>query len=133
LGYEACQELNSRLVYCSLSGWGQDGPLSQRSGHDLNYVAMSGILGAMAQPGPLGGQIADVGGAYLAVMGILAALLERERSGQGAYLDVSLAEAALPFALMAWVETLVTGQQDGPTLLTGALACYAVYQTQDSQ
>lgn len=94
---------------------------------------MSGILGAMAQPEPLGGQIADVGGAYLAVMAILAALLERERSGQGAYLDVSLADAAVPFALMAWVETLVTGKESGPTSLTGALACYGVYETQDGQ
>ena len=82
--YETLRAINPRLVYCSLSGWGQSGPHAQVSGHDLNYIARDGLLGAERNPQTPGAQVADIGGAYVAVMGILAALLQRHRTGEGA-------------------------------------------------
>jgi alpha-methylacyl-CoA racemase len=131
--YATLQTINPRLVYCSLSGWGQAGPYQAKSGHDLNYVALSGIQGSTQTPQPLGAQIADVAGSYVGVMGICAALFKRERTGSGAYLDVSLFESALPFALVQLVEALAAGLPGGHGTLTGGLACYEVYYSQDEQ
>ena len=125
--------INPRLITCSLSGWGQDGPYAELSGHDLNYVALSGLQASMRHPQPLGGQIADVGGAYVGVMGILAALFQRTRSDQGEHIDVSLFESALPFSMYQWVESLVAGLPGGQGSLTGGLAFYNVYLSQDGQ
>ena len=86
--------INPRLVYCSLSGWGQTGPDAQVSGHDLNYIARNGVLGAESNPSTPGSQVADIGGSYVAAMGILAALLARHQTGRGDYIDVALSEAA---------------------------------------
>ena len=131
--YETLRAVNPRLVYCSLSGWGQDGPLARVSGHDLNYIARTGLLGAESQPTTPASQVADVGGAYVAVMGILAALLKRETTGGGDFVDVALAEAAMPFAMAAWVEAMAP-RSDGPFIsLRGESACYNVYQTADGE
>jgi len=131
--YKQLRAVNPRLIYCSLSGWGQDGPYAQKSGHDLNYIATAGILGAMRQPQPLGGQMADVGGALVAVGAILAALFRRERSGEGAYIDASLFESGLLFALEPWVEALTMHAGGSPSGLTGGLACYNTYMTRDGR
>ncbi|MCU0514275.1 MAG: CoA transferase [Anaerolineae bacterium] len=131
--YATLSAHNPRLIYVSLSGWGQTGPYAQRSGHDLNYVALNGLPGSMGTPQPPGGQIADVSGAYASVMGISAALYQREKTGTGAYLDVALAEAALPFVMYQWVESLLTGLPGGQGSLTGGMACYAVYFSADEQ
>ena len=127
--YETLRALNPRLVYCALAGWGQDGPYAQRSAHDLNYIAAAGLADhedGRVHPAPTG-QIADVGGAYLGVAGILAALLRRERDGEGSFVDISLAEAALPFALIGWVEALAH-PGPAPRRLSGGLAAYASYR-----
>jgi crotonobetainyl-CoA:carnitine CoA-transferase CaiB-like acyl-CoA transferase len=132
----ALRAINPRLVYCSLSGWGADGPYAQRSGHDLNYLAVSGLLGAMGTPAVPGGQVADVGGALAAVAGILAALVGRERTGEGRTVDIGLFEAALPFSLQPWVETMTAnGMDDVPAAgtLTGGMACYNIYQARDGR
>ena len=129
-GYEALRKINPRLVYCALSGWGQDGAYADRSAHDLNYVSIAGMTGAMLIPQPMGGQIADIGGAYAAVAGIVAALFGRERSGEGAYLDLSLFESSLPFMLTTWVESILPGDHVRGGL-TGQLACYNVYTAAD--
>ncbi|MGJ3237378.1 MAG: CaiB/BaiF CoA transferase family protein [Anaerolineae bacterium] len=131
--YHTLKALNPRIVYCSLSGWGQNGPYRTRSGHDLNYVALNGLLGGMRHPQPLGGQIADVSGAYVGVMGILAGLFKRERSGEGDYIDVSLHESAMPFALYQMVEALTANMGAGQGSLTGGMAFYDVYYSQDDQ
>ena len=131
--YDTLKSINPKLVYCSLSGWGQDGPYADQSGHDMNYLAQMGILGAMAMPQPLGGQIADVGGAYVGVMGILATLFQRHSTGEGAYIDVALSESALPFGLASWVEALSLGTSAGDGGLTGGSAFYRVYYSQDHQ
>lgn len=131
--YESLKALNRRLVYCSISGWGADGPYVERGGHDLNYVSTAGLTGAMENPQVMGGQIADIGGAYMAVNGILAALLRRERTGEGALVDVSLFESSLPFGLYGWVEALLTGRGGGQGGLTGGAACYRIYRARDGK
>ena len=131
--YETLKAINPRLVYCSLSGWGQTGPYAPLSGHDLNYIPRNGVLGADSNPGTPGAQVADVSGAYVAVMGILAALLKRQATGQGDYLDVALAEAAMPLALAAWVEAQTTPAADDFISLRGESACYRVYPCADDE
>lgn len=131
--YETLDAINPRLVYCSLSGWGQTGPYAMLSGHDLNYIARSGVLGAGMKPGTPGAQAADVGGAYVAVMGILAGLFARHRTGRGDYVDVALSEAAMPFALAAWVEAQSPNTDDAFISLRGESACYRLYWTADDQ
>jgi crotonobetainyl-CoA:carnitine CoA-transferase CaiB-like acyl-CoA transferase len=132
-GYMALKAVNPRLIYCALSGWGQDGPYAERSGHDLNYVSALGITGAMGTPQPMGGEIADIGGAYIGVAGILAALFRRERTGEGGVVDVALSESALPFALYPIIEALALDLPGGTGALTGALACYNVYWSKDGK
>lgn len=131
--YETLKIINPKLVYCSLSGWGADGPYAMSGNHDLNYVSITGLTGAMATPQVMGGQVADIGGAYIGVASILAALFRRERSGEGAYVDTSLAESALPFVLYNWVEALTEGAQAGKGTLSGGQACYHVYATRDGR
>ena len=124
----ALRALNPRLIVCSLSGWGQDGPYALLPGHDLNYASLGGLIGAQQVPQPMGGQVADIGGAYAALAGILAALFHRERTGEGAVLDLSLFESALPFGSIAWLDALY-GDPGGS--LSGRYACYAVYESAD--
>jgi alpha-methylacyl-CoA racemase len=128
--YPSLKAINPRLVYCSISGWGADGPYANRSGHDLNYVAIAGLVGAMQNPQVFGGQVADIGGAYVAVAGILAGLLGAARTGEGCFVDASLFESSLPFGLYPWVEAVTTGINQ-PGGLTGGAACYNVYHTRD--
>src|SRR5574341_252925 len=108
IGYEALREINPRVVYCSLSGYGQTGPYHDRAGHDLNYIALTGLLAANGYPDrppvPPAAQIADLAGGMYAAVAILAALIGRGKSGQGQYLDVSLFESAL-----AWTGTIIGG------------------------
>ena len=127
---------NPRLVYCALSGYGADGPLAHRAGHDLTYLARSGVLGMQGPPGAPpqvpGFQVADIGGALWAVVGILAALHERARTGVGGFVDVSLMEASMPFAAAA-IGQLQAGLplRRGDEMLTGGLAVYGTYETKD--
>ena len=105
VGYETLRERNPRLVYCAISGYGQDGPLTARSGHDTNYLALAGLLGLTGRRGgpPIqsAGQIADLGGGGLmAAVGILAALHERERSGEGQLVDISMTDGSLSWLAM---------------------------------
>ncbi len=88
VGYETLRQINPRIVYCAITGYGQSGPNASRAGHDMNYLGLVGLLGLTGEPGgrPIqsAGQIADVGGgALMAAFGVMAALWERERSGEG--------------------------------------------------
>jgi crotonobetainyl-CoA:carnitine CoA-transferase CaiB-like acyl-CoA transferase len=140
IGYEDLQSLNSRLIYCSLSGYGQEGPYSQRAGHDLNYIAAGGLLGlnglAGGPPIPPSVQIADLAGGMLAAIAILSALLRRERTGQGEYLDVALLDAvaswAMPMALSGFLRGGPSPER-GRLPLAGGLPCYNVYRTRDGE
>ncbi|GAB4512765.1 MAG: CaiB/BaiF CoA-transferase family protein [Anaerolineae bacterium] len=131
--YEALKAVNPRLIYCALSGWGADGPYAPNANHDLNYVSVAGLPGAMEDPQVMGGQVADMGGAYVALAGILAALFRRERTGQGAFVDTSLSESALPFSLYNWTEALTLGLPPGKGMLSGGMACYRIYRAKDDK
>lgn len=131
--YDTLRQINPRIIYCSLSGWGQTGPYVDVSAHDLNYVSLNGLLGAQETAQPLGGQIADVGGSYVGVMGILAALFKRVTTGEGDYIDVALSESAMPFAMTSWVESYLTKRSGGQLWLTGSCAYYRVYYAKDDQ
>src|ERR671919_1336932 len=132
VGYEALRARNPRVIYCPISGYGQDGPFTARSGHDTNYLALNGLLGLTGRRGgpPIqsAGQIADLGGGGLmAAVGILAALHERERSGEGQVVDVSMTDGALSWLAMVAAQYLCDGDvpQRGRGMLNGGVGCYA--------
>jgi crotonobetainyl-CoA:carnitine CoA-transferase CaiB-like acyl-CoA transferase len=133
LGYAAVAELNRAIVYCSITGYGQSGERAGQAGHDLNYVAETGLLSLLEQPGLPPALIADIGGgAYPAVINILIALLERERTGRGRHLDVSMADGI--FTWMYWglaQGAVAQWPQPGADLLTGGSPRYQVYATAD--
>jgi crotonobetainyl-CoA:carnitine CoA-transferase CaiB-like acyl-CoA transferase len=140
LDYETLRERNPRLVVCALSGYGQDGPYSQRVGHDLNYIGYAGLLAHLQRPGQPptlpGPQIADIaGGALMAVAGILAALVGRATAGVGRFVDVSMLDGT--FALMPILASVILNgvpePQPGDVWLAGALPCYNVYATSDGR
>ena len=138
VGYEALRERNPRLVYCAISGYGQDGPLTARSGHDTNYLALNGLLGLTGRRGgpPVqsAGQIADLGGGGLmAAVGILVALIERERSGQGQLVDVSMTDGALSWLSMVVARYFAEQKvpRRGELELAGGILCYFPYEAAD--
>jgi alpha-methylacyl-CoA racemase len=138
VGYERLREENPGLVYCAVSGYGQDGPFRDRSGHDMNYLGLMGLLGLTGEPDghPIqaAGQIADIGGgALMAALGILVALRERERSGEGQFVDVSMADGSLSWLAMVAARYFADGQvpQRGTLELAGGLVCYRPYRCAD--
>ncbi len=141
VGYEALRERNGGIILCSISGYGQTGPYRDRAGHDINYLALAGVLamsGATPDgpPGMAGVQIADMaGGAMWGAIGILAALIERDRTGMGTHLDISMTEGAL--ALLASEFGILDAEPEVPTrgtgLLNGGAARYGVYRTSDGK
>jgi alpha-methylacyl-CoA racemase len=141
VGYHVLQAVNPKLVYCSISGFGQDGPYRLRPGHDSNYMALAGLLdlnrGNDEQPHLLPIQLADVGGGAIpAVIAILAALITRERTGQGQYIDVSMLDGALAwtyFLLPLSRDPALAGMGIGTGMLTGEALCYNVYETKDGR
>ena len=138
VGYEVLREANPGLVYCAITGYGQDGPFRDRSGHDMNYLARVGLLGLTGEPGgppvQAAGQIADLGGGALtAAFGILAALRERDRTGEGQLVDVSMADGALSWLAMVAARFLADGEAPGRggLELAGGLICYRPYRCAD--
>jgi alpha-methylacyl-CoA racemase len=134
LGYERLAQHNPRLVVCSVSGWGQTGPLRDLPGHDLNYAALSGVADQMAGLSNL--PLADLlGGTMSAVMGMLAALFDAQRTGCGRWVDVSIADGVLAHAVLPMAMLNQNGQvpRTGQSTLTGALACYRLYRTADGR
>jgi alpha-methylacyl-CoA racemase len=141
VGYEDVKARNPGIVYCSTSGYGQDGPASQWAGHDVNYLAVGGYLDCTARrsdggPPLPGATIADsAGGGMHAVIAILSALMRRQRTGEGAYLDVSVAEGVLWMMSLYVDQHLATGDEPGPghDILTGRYACYDTYPARDGK
>lgn len=140
LGYEALKARNPRVILCSISGFGQDGPYRLRSGHDINYTAIAGSLslGGSKNGPPLlpAVQVADLGGgALMAVSGLLSAYIARERTGQGEYIDVSMLDGVVSWMAMLYSQlavadpTLVRGQGR----LAGGDICYRIYETKDGR
>ncbi|MFF7247830.1 CaiB/BaiF CoA transferase family protein [Embleya sp. NPDC008237] len=141
IGPEAVAARNPSIVYCSTSGFGQDGPHAQQAGHDLNYLGVGGFL-HMSGPGPDGGPpipgatVADsAGGGMHAVIAIMGALFRRQRTGEGARLDVSVADGMLALMALGVDEYLATGVEPEPRhgILTGRYACYDTYRARDGK
>jgi crotonobetainyl-CoA:carnitine CoA-transferase CaiB-like acyl-CoA transferase len=139
INYSAVAEVNPRIVYCSLTGFGQDGPHRERSGHDLNYLALSGVLGLTTdergKPVIPGVQVADLAGGMVTGFAILAALLARERTGRGQYVDVSMFDVMLsmlpiPASNQFAGNAIPVG---GKYVLSGAYPFYNVYETRDGK
>jgi alpha-methylacyl-CoA racemase len=139
LGWDVLHSRNPRLVMCSITGYGQDGPYASRAGHDLNYMAIAGALGLNGSrdgpPLPLPVQVADIGGGGLQpAVATLAALVEVERGGEGRWLDISMTDGAiswlaLAFAARAGGEKVARGDQR----LDGRYPCYRVYECKDGR
>jgi alpha-methylacyl-CoA racemase len=141
VGYDDVKSRNPRIVYCSTSGYGQTGPWAQWAGHDLNYLAVAGYLhnterAAGGKPPVPGATIADsAGGGLHAVTAILAALVAREHTGDGSYVDVSVADGMLALMALQVDEHLASGREHDPgsAPLGGHFACYDTYATADGR
>lgn len=140
LGYAKLRQENPKLIYCSITGWGQSGPLADVAAHDLNYQAETGLLGLSAgvngAPGIPQALIADIGGgAYPAVMNILLALRARDAEGQGRHIDVAMADNLFTFMYWGLGNGLAAGQWPTPggDLVTGGTPRYQVYRTRDGR
>jgi len=139
INYTAVSEVNPRIVYCALTGFGQDGPHRERSGHDLNYLALSGVLGLTTddrgKPVVPGVQVADLAGGMIAGFAILAALLAREKTGRGQYVDVSMFDVMLSMLPIPAAHHFAgkTIPVAGKYVLSGAYPFYNVYQTSDGK
>ena len=138
-GHEALARINPRLIYCSISGYGQSGPRAGDAGHDINYQAVSGLLGQSLKSGeppplppPLAADIA--GGTLPALLNILLALRQRERSGKGFHLDIAMVDAMPTFAWYGLAQGQASGRypEGGEGLVTGASPRYQLYATSDS-
>lgn len=139
IAYDDIQSRNPDIVYCSISGYGQEGPYGDRAGHNINYVALAGMLdlsGApSAAPAVPGVQTADIGGALFAAIGILSALVARSRNGTGTYIDASLFHSTLSMMTFS-AATLISSEapvERRQRHLSGLYPCYNVYQTKDDR
>jgi crotonobetainyl-CoA:carnitine CoA-transferase CaiB-like acyl-CoA transferase len=139
LGYETLRRENDALIYCSITGYGQDGPYRDRAGHDINYLAISGILSCSGRkeqgPVPQAVQIGDLGGgSYQAVVSILAAVIHRHRTGEGQYIDVSMTDGAISWCTFLAVKQLVGGKNPEyeSEFLNGG-SFYDCYRTSDGR
>jgi crotonobetainyl-CoA:carnitine CoA-transferase CaiB-like acyl-CoA transferase len=137
VGFERLREANPAVVLGSITGYGQDGPNTQRAGHDINYLSLTGMLGLTGQkdgpPVSAAGQIADVNGGLMAAVGVMAALHEARRSGQGQVVDISMADGALSWLGMVAAKYLCDGEvpRRGEGVLSGGIACYLPYEAAD--
>jgi crotonobetainyl-CoA:carnitine CoA-transferase CaiB-like acyl-CoA transferase len=140
VGYEVLKSANPRLIYCALTGYGQDGPYRDRAGHDLNYLSLAGITGtsgwASSPPAMYGVQVADIaGGGLMAVAGILAAVVHRARTNEGQFVDVSMLDGSLSLLAMHAGSFFADGhipRREGEAL-NGHAICYRVYETKDGK
>ena len=138
VGYEALSQANPAIVYCPITGYGQDGPNRDRAGHDMNYLGLNGLLGLTGEidgpPVQSAGQIADLGGGgMMGAIGILAALHEARRSGEGQLVDVSMTDGAQSWLAMVAGRYFCDGAvpKRGEQELAGGIICYRPYEASD--
>lgn len=139
IDYDTIRKINSRIIYCSLSGYGQDGPYRNLPGHDVNYLGVGGVAsltGEPDQPKLMGVQVADIGGGGLnAVIAILMAIIAREKTGEGQFLDVSMLDGAMTWLTYAlsrfWASNELPPR--GNDRLTGGRPGYGIYRTKDNK
>ncbi|MBD9603856.1 CoA transferase [Pseudomonas sp. PDM10] len=139
LGYEALKAINPKLIYVSITGYGQTGPYKDRAGHDINYLALAGLASytghADSGPLPLGMQVADIaGGSLHGVIGLLAAVIARQQTGQGQHLDVSMTDCVFSLNAMAGAGYLACGEEPGreEQMLNGG-SFYDYYSSRDGR
>jgi crotonobetainyl-CoA:carnitine CoA-transferase CaiB-like acyl-CoA transferase len=139
LGYEALKALNPRLIYVSITGYGQTGPYRDRAGHDLNYLALSGLSSYTGRrdsgPLPLGVQVADIaGGSLHGVIGLLAAVIARQSTGQGQHVDISMTDCAFSLHAMAGAGYLAGNvEPDMQNQVLNGGSFYDYYRTRDGR
>ncbi len=140
LGYAQLKQINPRLIYCAISGYGQEGPYRLRAGHDLNYAGYAGLLnynrGPRGEPAMPPTQLGDLaGGSFMAVIGILTALVGRVQSGEPRMIDVSMTEGVMSLLPLFATAYFNTGEAPVPgrSSLDGGLPCYNIYETQDGK
>ena len=140
VGFPAVTAVNPKIAYCSISGYGQDGPYKDLAGHDINYLGYAGVLDQIGReggdPALPNFQIADLlGGALTAAMGILAVVLEAQRSGRGRYIDVAMTDSVLAHTYFSMLRLNDAGHSlpRGSDLLSGGLPCYAAYRCADGR
>jgi len=138
--YESVRNINASIIYCSVTGYGQTGPFADKAGHDVNYLGYAGILGILGEanrpPAIPGVQFADMaGGGMNAAIGILLALISREKTGRGQYIDISMTDSMvglLPVALL-WKQLMGAYPERGNAMLSHRYACYNTYETSDGR
>lgn len=139
LDYDTVKQHNPKIIYVAVTGYGQTGPYKNMAGHDINYLAYSGVLGISGTPENVmkpGIQIADIaGGSYPTIIGCLAALLHRNRTGEGQFVDVAMTDCVLPFLSFYLTETLnsKTTYKRGEHPLAGSLVNYNLYKCKDNK
>jgi len=140
IGPDECAAVNPRLIYARITGWGQDGPLASTAGHDINYLSQTGALSALGYadrpPMPPLNLVADFGGgSMLVLLGIVAALYERERSGQGQVIDAAMVDGVSVLAQMMWTMKAIGSLRDRREsfLLDGGAPFYRCYETSDGK
>jgi len=140
VGYETLAAINPKLVYCSITGYGQSGPWRDEPGHDLNYCALAGVSDQIGRDGDAPAlsnvPVADLlGGSLTAAMGLLAALFDAQRTGRGRHVDIAIADSTLAHAVVPMMSVLREGRTRpaGTDKLSGGLACYGVYRTRDGR
>lgn len=141
LSYDDAKAINPAIIYCSITGYGQDGPLAHKAGHDLNYQSYAGIMGQNvtdgSRPSPGNFPIADLaGGGLSSAVGILAALLDARQTGTGRHIDISMTDCAMALNLAPLSSLQMFGNrepQPGRDILSGGLPCYRTYKTADDR
>lgn len=139
MGYIEAIKVNPRIIYVSLTGYGQTGPYKNKASHDINFMGFAGLIGATGNEkggkAVPGAQFADVGGAYMAIIGALSALWARERTGVGQKIDVSMLDALLPMMTMQMAQYWATSQQLPPWQMpfSGGLPYYNIYKCKDGK
>ncbi len=138
LGFKDLEKINPRLIYCAISGYGADGPLALRAGHDINYLALNGVLSynGKASPAIMGVQIADLGGGgLLSAFSIMAALFSLQRTGRGQMIDISMTDGAFAWNCLRLGKFIADGKVPAPgdDLLNHGYACYNIYETKDGR
>jgi crotonobetainyl-CoA:carnitine CoA-transferase CaiB-like acyl-CoA transferase len=139
LDYGSLKKINPPLIYCSLTGYGQNGPLCMRAGHDINYLSLAGLMSYSGKketgPSLMGMQIADIAaGSLIVIIGILAAVIQRKETGEGQHVDISMLDGLMAFNILAGAAYLAQGDEparDGEKLNGGSL--YDFYQTKDGE
>lgn len=140
IGYKELKKINNKIIYCAITGYGQDGPYSQMPGHDINYLSYAGLLGLQGEANRLpispSVQIADIGGgAQMATIGILIALQARNKTGEGQFVDISMTDGVISWMQSFFSDYFVNQEvpERGKIMLGGGKACYFVYETADKR